>query len=696
MPAPSLRIPVSADVSRFQQDMQKTSSIATKATLAITKQVIQMNAGFLASQGAAGAATLAFGRVLGVLGPIALGVMAVRDAFRLMGYATGLAEAKIAEFNDVAEKANASGFSTEFFQRITKSGGLARDKIDDLTEALKKFNEESAPRLGGSSLQNRINELSKAGNFKGNAGVGMLSGANDFEARLRAIVALIDQAMQKGERLAAIDLADRVFGPKVAAALRADSGYLDDMLKRADALNKTQIVSDEDLGRALELKRRMDDAQKVLADKWKPIQNDIAQLGINYHESWVSITEDLAAAVGYATQLYQALKQVPDWFANRIGNASIWKSISDTTGALGLNSTPELMGIVMKDDPTFGQTEANKKLAAALRNYQNVKKAMQEASDVSSSVRGDTSKPPGAKAAEAEANAFDSAASSIERHIARTEADTKAVGLGANALAEFRAEAQLMVAAEQAGIPVTQTLRDRIQDLAQDAGEAAEALARARVANDISFGRQTAFLSSEDVAIARQLAGIYGNDVPAALASSEAAALRMNNAMTDMGRTLQDANRGAWVEFGQQIRNGASAMDALKTAGLNALSKIADKLMGMAADGLWNAAFGGSGGLGGLLGNLFKAGSGVGMPLNILPTGHASGGMISGPGGPRSDSILARVSPGEFVTNAAATKKHRALLEAINSGQLPKFAAGGMVPYPGGESGSVECMGLPA
>lgn len=45
----------------------------------------------------------------------------------------------------------------------------------------------------------------------------------------------------------------------------------------------------------------------------------------------------------------------------------------------------------------------------------------------------------------------------------------------------------------------------------------------------------------------------------------------------------------------------------------------------------------------------------------------ASGGYISGPGGPRDDRISAWLSDGEFVVNAAATRKHRALLEKINA-----------------------------
>lgn len=49
---------------------------------------------------------------------------------------------------------------------------------------------------------------------------------------------------------------------------------------------------------------------------------------------------------------------------------------------------------------------------------------------------------------------------------------------------------------------------------------------------------------------------------------------------------------------------------------------------------------------------------------------YASGGFVSGPGGPRTDSIMAMLSNGEFVVNAAATNKYLPLLQAINSGSL--------------------------
>lgn len=294
------------------------------------------------------------------------------------------------------------------------------------------------------------------------------------------------------------------------------------MLKRADALKASQLISDEDLGRAVELKRRMDDAQKVLADKWKPVQDDLAKLGTNYHESWVGITERLAQAVGFATDLYSTLKLLPDALA-AAGNASFWQKLTDATGAMGLNSRPD--GLILKDEPGFGDQAAQEKLRAALQNHANITKAMREAQDVSSAVRGDTSKAP-AKQVEEIANAYDNATASLEKHLARLQADTGAVGLGAAAQAQLRAEAQLTTAAMQAYGKVSADTAADIKDISARVGEAAAAFEKAKVASAIEFNQKTALFTQEDVSIARTLAGVYGNDVEAALRSTDAPAIK--------------------------------------------------------------------------------------------------------------------------------------------------------------------------
>ena len=68
-----------------------------------------------------------------------------------------------------------------------------------------------------------------------------------------------------------------------------------------------------------------------------------------------------------------------------------------------------------------------------------------------------------------------------------------------------------------------------------------------------------------------------------------------------------------------------------------------------------------------------------------IPKGNAMGGYISGPGTGTSDSILRRVSNGEYVINARSTAKYRREIEAINGGYFEQFksaagyASGGYV-----------------
>jgi hypothetical protein len=77
------------------------------------------------------------------------------------------------------------------------------------------------------------------------------------------------------------------------------------------------------------------------------------------------------------------------------------------------------------------------------------------------------------------------------------------------------------------------------------------------------------------------------------------------------------------------------------------------------------------------------------------------GGLLTGPGTGTSDSIMAtngkgkfaRFSNGEFVVNAAATRRNRDLLEAINSGRIGRYAAGGLLGGPGLLSGLTQSGG---
>ena len=73
----------------------------------------------------------------------------------------------------------------------------------------------------------------------------------------------------------------------------------------------------------------------------------------------------------------------------------------------------------------------------------------------------------------------------------------------------------------------------------------------------------------------------------------------------------------------------------------------------------------------------------IGPSATVVQT-FASGGLIRGPGTDTSDSIPAMLSANEFVMKAKAVRKFGSnFMHMINSGILPKFADGGLVPSTG-------------
>ncbi|MCR9273210.1 MULTISPECIES: hypothetical protein [Mameliella] len=172
---------------------------------------------------------------------------------------------------------------------------------------------------------------------------------------------------------------------------------------------------------------------------------------------------------------------------------------------------------------------------------------------------------------------------------------------------------------------------------------------------------------AERAEVAKLIASIQKEELAKAQAAETSEFFRTSFAdlIPDLVRGGDDA-ASAWHRFAR----------ALEDAAWQALLLGEGPLMGLFG--------GGSGGSGG---GLFGW---IGEILNF-----ADGGMHYGQGGPRADKKLVRVSPGEFTVNAAATQRHRPLLEAINAGTpIPGFADGGSLSspmaMPGGREGVVE------
>ncbi len=136
------------------------------------------------------------------------------------------------------------------------------------------------------------------------------------------------------------------------------------------------------------------------------------------------------------------------------------------------------------------------------------------------------------------------------------------------------------------------------------------------------------------------------------------------------------------------ITGATSLSEALENVG----KRLANLLLNSAFDSLFQPRTSSSSG--GMFGGIFASiGKWIGL-ANGGPVKAATGGKVTGPGTGRSDSIPAMLSNGEYVINAAATQKHRALLDAINSNRALRLADGGPVKLTAPRMPNLAGMGL--
>ncbi|EJN15686.1 Lambda phage tail tape-measure protein (Tape-meas-lam-C) [Bradyrhizobium sp. YR681] len=209
---------------------------------------------------------------------------------------------------------------------------------------------------------------------------------------------------------------------------------------------------------------------------------------------------------------------------------------------------------------------------------------------------------------EQSADAVDRAIASLTRHTAVQEADAKAVGLGAAALAGYRAEAAESAAVLANGGKETAAQAKAFADLRERAMAAADALARAKVEGRIDFGAKTMFLSQEDVAIANQLKDIYGNDVPKALNSTFAAAMRTQDAMRQLSSSIENSLVSGLTDIASGAKTAGQGFQDMANSIVRAIEQMIIKLLIVeplmrSVQGFAGGIFGGGGGLPGTEGS---------------------------------------------------------------------------------------------
>lgn len=182
---------------------------------------------------------------------------------------------------------------------------------------------------------------------------------------------------------------------------------------------------------------------------------------------------------------------------------------------------------------------------------------------------------------------------------------------------------------------------------------------------DVVGGLQTAKLDNdgrlqEQLRLAKETKEAFGNDWLAGISDGMR---NYSDSFKSMRENMSDAVSGSLGKMSDSLADfvatGKADFRGLAVSILQDLSKMLIKMALFNAMKAAMSAWGGGG---------FKDG---GMVQQF-----SNGGAVWGAGTATSDSIPAMLSNGEFVINAASTRRHRALLEAINKN---RYASGGVV-----------------
>ncbi|MDA9529246.1 hypothetical protein [Bradyrhizobium sp. CCBAU 25338] len=683
MTTPALNIPISVNLDQLKDGLKQTSSLTQSAARNIAKQFLDMNEAIGASM-VGGAARMA----LGVAGRVAL----VVGSFKLMSAAIEGARDQLKTMVDLADKSQNVGVAPAFFQAVTAEARKLKVETGDLEAALDHaFNatKERSPidvsewtvveeKITAVEHMLRVyNETLAKSAGQRLEGLVLFRDARTQEDRIQAVLKAMIQLQSIGQQAAAYDLGEKMFGSALIDRMRQGKTSADSMLAtiKEAAANSDGIFSNALVQRAKEMDLQLDLAHQRLSTALKPSWDDLASILLTIKGHWSDTVDLIAKAVEFTNKLGLTSETA----RKRSELAAINDAIKNGTALGGLPQVTNIPGVSKLYDAIGAEKPQD-----ALRRRRDQLQAEIDASErgAPEGPEAPTSRGTGAAPTKistgGNVDKLNSAADSIDKRTAALNAEAQSLDLSTAARERNKIAAQLQEVAMQANAAagkgenvVTAEQRQRIEEVTEAYSKATQAVEKATVALSISRGSQTALLDPQDVQIAEQLRGLYP-DVATALNSVEAQAMRTNEAMRSIGNTMSSSLTTGLADILDGTKSVSDGFASMAKNIVRAIEEAAIKML--IVQPLMRGL---SGGLG------FADGG-------MIPR-FADGGEVSGPGGPRDDRVVVRLSPGEFVVNAASTAKHRALLEQIN--RAPRFADGGMVgggaaPMFGGQGGN--------
>jgi hypothetical protein len=483
--APRLAIPLSISMDEFERQSQRAANVAGDMTKQIVRQFSKVNGEVL---GLASSVGLAWSQSAA---RAALGFAAAGTAFvvtaKLIGAAISITREQLEKMVEVADKAKTATVTPRFFQAFTSEAQKLQVPIEELegalTQAFNATKEQAPVDLEKWSVgEERITSVEKALRVYNETlakaagqtltGLVLFRDADTQEQKVVAVLEAMKQLEAIGQRAAALDVGEKMFGAAFVDRIRQGRTTAAEMLEtiKAASASSANMFSNEMINRAKQVDDELKRAHQTLDRNLKPTWDSLADKILVISGEWAKIIELMAQAVALA-QKFNFLPSAAGPLANKQAE------LRDAQSWIEEHSNPGVLGTVFRTGPGTQLFDSQQKRADKLKGEID---AMLELQREGLKGRITTSRGTGdapTKTDDDGTAAFDRAVDAANRHAAAMEADANAVGLSEAAHARLRVEAALTEALLQDGVEDASQYADAIAKVGDRTEAAAQKLA---------------------------------------------------------------------------------------------------------------------------------------------------------------------------------------------------------------------------
>lgn len=596
---------------------------------------------------------------------------------------TGMIEKGLADADALSRMAESTGVSIDQLSKLKYAGDLSNVSLDTLGKAMQNLS-VGLEALASGSVTPATKALTAMGisatNTDGsvkNAGQGVLEVAAKFStykdgAGKAALAqgafgaggeALIPMLNKGSAGLAQMGDEAQKFGLVLDGPTQFAVDSLNQNLKKMDAIKQGLVLT---IVSKMVPAFDQISAAMLTAKENSTLMSDIADTLTTILKGTISVCLQVAV-------VFRQLGSEISAFADAIKGGS-WLNLGDTIA--GAFAASDAAGAKFKDQLTAIQETFSKvgiSGEAAMVDQTNAAKyaASEFAKAAAAAKQIAPPKIPG--------DTIDALQVFIDRTMksaAAVDAQAQTVGKGTDALAALKVQQEASAIATSKHIEITDEYRDAINKAADASAAAAQKLAGAQLtqANLAPWEQRNQLLTQYNGLLA---AGKISSDTFSAASQklqfpNFTAARNTALDFTASLDTLASSGLNDVASAYAQVATGQKSFsDAFTAASLQFLTQLAEMIAKAVLFKIIMTAIGFAGG--------GPISGGTGFSLTGTGGLYASGGIIAGPGTGTSDSIPIMASNGEFIVNAAQTRKYAPLLSAINLDKLPAFAGGGMI-----------------